>query len=73
MEVIVDIADWYASPDGTFIRVFGREKHMHFLQRYATDKLIMEEVSYHLATGLLATLHRRKKAPWHTSFGDWII
>lgn len=61
IEAIVDIADWYASPGGTFIRVFGRENPTHVLPRYATDKLIMQEVSYHLAIGLLARLHRKTK------------
>lgn len=46
--------------------MFGGEKPLHVLQRYATDKLIMQEVSYHLAIGLSATLHRKNKAPWPT-------
>jgi len=66
VKVIIDIADWYASLDGTFIRVFGGEKPPHVLPRYATEKLIMQEVSYHLATRLSATLHSKKKAPWPT-------
>ena len=63
VEVIVDIAFWYASLSSTLIIVFGREKPPHVLPRYATDKLIMQEVSYHLTTRLLASLHRMKKAP----------
>lgn len=63
MEAIVDITDWYASLGGTFIRVFGREKPLHVLPRYATNKLIMQEMSYHLATGLSPALHKKKKAP----------
>jgi len=66
MEVITKITDWYASPGGTFLRVFDREKPMHVLPRYATDKLSMQEVSYHLAIGLSTTFHMKKKAPWPT-------
>ena len=35
-----------------------------FLPRYATEKLIMQEVSYHLATRFSVGLHSKKKAPW---------
>jgi len=66
MEVIEDIVDWHALPGGTFIRVFGREKPLHVLSRHATDKLVMQEVSYHLATVLSTMLHRKKKPPWPT-------
>jgi len=41
MEVIEDITDWYASPGGTFIRVFGREKPLYVLPRYVIDKLVI--------------------------------
>lgn len=66
MEPIVNISEWYASPAGISIKVFGREKHLHVLPRYATDKLIMQEVSYHLSIGLLVGQHRKKKVPWPT-------
>ena len=59
MEVILNIAYWYASLGGTFIRVFGREKPLHVLPRFSMDKLVMQEVSYHISTGLSAGLHRR--------------
>lgn len=72
MEVIVDIPDWYASLGGTFIIFYGGEKPPHFFLRYATDKLIMEEVSYHLAIVFSAALHWKKKAPWPT-LPLWII
>lgn len=62
MEVILNIVYWYASPNGTFIIVFGGEKPLHVLLMYVTDKL----VSYHLSTGLSAGLHRKKKVPWLT-------
>lgn len=64
MEVIIDIAYLYASLDGTFIRMFGRENPPRVLPRYATEKIIMQEVSYHLTTGLSVGKHRKKKAPW---------
>jgi len=28
------------------------------------DKLVMQEVSYHLSIGLSSRMHRKKKAPW---------
>lgn len=46
--------------------MFGGYKPPHVLPRYATEKLITQEVSYHLATGLSLALHRKKKAPWPT-------
>jgi len=64
--VIVDIAYWYASPGGTFLRVFGRKKPLHVLPRYVTDKLVMQEVSCHLTIGLSTDLHRKVKEPWPT-------
>lgn len=39
---------------------------MHILPRYATDKLVMQEVVYHLSTGFLATFDEKKKAPRRT-------
>ena len=65
MEVILNIVDWYASLSGTFIRVFGGEKPPHVLPMYATDKLVMQEISYHLSMGLFIGLHRNKKASLH--------
>lgn len=66
MQALLNIADWYASLGGTFIRMFGMEKPLHELPRFATDKLVIQEVAYHISTGLLATLHMRKKTPWST-------
>lgn len=64
MEEILNIVYWYASPSGTFIKVFCGEKPPRVLPRYATEKLVMQEVAYHLSVGLSAGLHRKKKAPW---------
>jgi len=66
METTMNIVAWYASLGGTFIRVYGREKPLHVLPSYATDKFFIQEVSYHLSTGLSAAIHRKKKAPWPT-------
>lgn len=60
----MNIADWYASPDGTSIRMYNAEKAPHFSPRFSTDKLVMQEVAYHISTGLSIGLHRKKKAPW---------
>lgn len=66
MEAILNIADWYALLGGTFIRVFGGEKPLHVLPRYATNKMAMKEVSYHFSIGLSSGLHGKKKARWPT-------
>jgi len=66
MEVVSEIKAWFSSLDGTFLRLFGNKKSPHILPRYATDKHVMLEVSYHLSTGLSAALHRKKKTPWPT-------
>lgn len=66
MEAIREILDWFSSLNGTFLRVFSGEKLLHVFPRYSIDKLIMQEVSYHLTIGLSASLHKKKKAPWPT-------
>lgn len=64
MEVLLNIADWYTSPDGTFIRMQNTEKDLHLFSKFSIDKLVMQEVSYHFLKRLSARLHRKKKAPW---------
>jgi len=63
MQALLNIVDWYASPIGTFIKMFSREKPLDVLPMFAMDKLIMQEDAYHISTGLSIGLHRRKKAP----------
>jgi len=63
MEALIDIADWYASPLGTFILMYNAEKAPHVLPNFSMDKLVMQQVSYHILTGLSARLHMKKKAP----------
>ena len=63
MEALIDIANWYASPLGTFIWMYSAMKPPHVLPKFSMDKLIMQEVSYHISTGLATRLHRKKKAP----------
>jgi len=46
--------------------VFGGEKPSHVLPRYVIEKLVMQELSYHLSIGLQIMVHREKKAPWRT-------
>ena len=71
MQELLNIVDWYGSLSGTFIMIFGGEKPLHVLPRYVTDKLIMQEISYHLSIGLLIVLHRKNKAPW-SALPFWI-
>ena len=66
MEALIDIADWYASLSDTFIQMYNMEKPLHVLQKFSMDKLVMQEGSYHILAGLLARLHRKKKAHWPT-------
>ena len=63
MEALIEIAGWYASPLGTFIWMYITEKPPHVLLKFSMDKLVMQEVSYHISIGLSARLHRKKKAP----------
>ena len=44
--------------------MYNTEKPLHVLPRYAMNKLVMQEVTYHLFIGLSSGLHRKKKAPW---------
>lgn len=64
MEALIDIADWYASPFDTFIRMYSAKKPSHVLPMFALDVLVMQEVAYHISARLTATLHQKKKAPW---------
>lgn len=66
MQALLNIADQYALPDGTFIRMFSAEWPSHELPRFATNTLVMQEVAYHISTWLSTVLHRRKKAPLPT-------
>lgn len=43
MEAVSELAGWFASPNGTYLRVFGGQKSPHLLPRYATDKLVMKK------------------------------
>ena len=66
MEALIDIEDWYVSPLCTFIGMYNVEKALHVLPKFSIDKLIMQEVSYHISTRFSARLHKKKKAPWPT-------
>ena len=63
MEVFLNIVDRYASPEGTFIRMYSVEKALHVLPTFSMEKLVMHEVAYHISTRLSVGLHRMNKAP----------
>lgn len=63
METMAELVDWFASLDHIYLIVFGRQKSRHMLLRYAANKVVMQEVAYHLSIGLSRVLHRKKKAP----------
>jgi len=56
MEEISKFIDWFSSPYSTYFKEFGSSKSSHMLPSYATDKLVMQEVAYHLSTGLSGML-----------------
>ena len=66
MEALIGIADWYASPSSTFIRMFSVEKPLNVIHKFALYVLVMEELAYHISAGLTTRLQRKKKAPWPT-------
>jgi len=66
MDALNDIADWYASPFDTFIWMYSAEKPQYVLLKFSLDKLVMQEVSYHILVGFSSRLHQKKKAPWPT-------
>ena len=43
--------------------MYSAKKPPHVLSKFAMDKLVMQEVSYHILAGLLGRLHK-KEAPW---------
>lgn len=63
-EALTDIDDWYASLFGTYIWMYNVKKSSHVVPNFSLDKLIMQEVSYHISVGLTNRLHRKKKASW---------
>lgn len=66
MEAVSEHADWFASSNGTYLRVFNSHKSSHMLPRWVTNKLVMQEVAYHISIDLSGVLRRNKKAPWPT-------
>lgn len=64
MKSLIDIAEWYSSPLGTFIWMYYAKKARHVLPKFSMDNLVMQEVSYYISTGLSTRLHKKKKAPW---------
>lgn len=64
MVALINIANWYSSLSGTFVRIVGGEKSPHVLPRLSTNNLVMQEVSYYISIGLSTGLHMKKKAPW---------
>lgn len=54
---------WFTLVNGNFVRVFGGNKSLHIMSSYATDKLVIEEVVYHISIGLSKYLHMNNKGP----------
>lgn len=66
MEALVDKENCYASPIGTFIEMYNTQKDLHILSKFSMDNMLMQEVSYHISTGLSVIQHKNKEAPWPT-------
>ena len=41
MEALLNIGDWYASPDDTFIKMYNTKKASHLLPNLSTNKMVM--------------------------------
>lgn len=41
MEVFLNMANWYVSPEGTFTKMYSMDKALHVLLRFSMDKLVM--------------------------------
>ena len=52
MDAMSEIKDWFASPDGTYLRVFTNNDSPHILLRHATKNMTMKEVCYHISIEL---------------------
>ena len=63
-ESLKDIVDWFATPEGAYIRCFICQTIPHLMPQYVTNKVVMQEVENQLDKGLPGTLHRRKETPW---------
>jgi len=61
-KAVVEITDWFASPQGKYLKVFGSQMPPHLMLRYVTGKVVMKEVRYQLWTGQL--LQKKKKEHW---------
>lgn len=57
MEALIKIEDLYASPYDTFIQMYNAEKPLHVLPKFFLDKLVMQEVSFHISTRFTTRLH----------------
>jgi len=66
MTTLIDMANWYGSLFGNFIHMYNEKKPPHVLPKFSMNKLVMQEMSYHILVALSARLHQKKKAPWPT-------
>lgn len=57
MEALVNIENWYISPLDIFIWMYNAEKAPYFLSKFSMDKMVMQEVAYHISKLLSTRLH----------------
>ena len=64
-KIVKEYGDWYMTPDGVCIRIFGSTEPPHWLPHFVPDTLLLREIAYQTyVNGVVASLHRNKKALW---------
>jgi hypothetical protein len=63
---VKEYGDWYMTPNGVYIKIFGSTKLLHWLPHLVLDSLLLQEISYQTYVNcVVASLHRNKKGLWH--------
>jgi hypothetical protein len=59
------VADWFVEEYFSYIRVFGSQVSPHALPRFVSDKLVLREVAYQIATNSISKeLRNNSKKQW---------
>lgn len=66
-EIFMEVEDWFAYTQGTYIKVFRSCKMIHPFPNYITEKVVTVEIIYQLCSGLSQQLQKKRMSPW-TSF-----
>ena len=64
-KIVKEYGDWYMTPEGVYIRIYGSTKPPHSLPNFVLDTLLLQEISYQTYVNCVAaSLHRNKKGLW---------